>query len=902
MKKSFYRPRKQNLVLQVILLYALLVVPLILALLAFSTTITRQVQADVQANDLALTNALSSEISFVLSDTLQMVENLSRYDAVRRADPQDMRPLFETVASARPGINLIYRLDANGIMVYHFPVGISPTIGESFAFRDYFQRARSSRFPLISYGRISPTTGEAVSTAVMPIWTTENQFDGVIAANLRLTDFSQSVKSIAEKYPPESGFQIYVLDAQGQIIAAPNTELLLQPAATVLPDVYQPVLFGKSGSTIATSVDGVERLYTYAPVNRAGWGVIISRPVSVAYRTAITIRQLSIAAILTFITVGIAFWLFLNRRVILPIEQLALASNLLGTEEPLPDEMVRQLETYASTPDQIGTLIKSLLRAERNLTARAHEQAMLLETSRAVVSSLDIDTVLNLILEQVQKLMNVEMCAIIARDEHSDRFHIRASRGLSAQFSQQLEISPNEPDSPTMRALKSRQPIQVSDTETDPSYVQRRPRARAEGFRSLLAIPMETRYTPPSALLVFRPEPHVFTPSEIRLLASFATQAAMALENAALYARSDARLQEQTRRLEALAGSLDDALILGDWRGQVIYANRRACQLADLYPEDAVTSTLDNMLHRIIRKSDDPGETRLKISEALKRYSNHQAEFSIRLNGQVRYLHLQVFEATDLHNFPIGQGILIRDVTTQHEVDRLKSNLISTVSHELRTPLSAIKGYASTLLAEDVIWDPASQKEFLRIILQEADRLNDLVGNLLDLSRLEAGRLRLQLQELDVRAIIQKAFQNASKEPEASLEIEIAPDVPTVYADPLRLETILRNLIENGTKYAGPMAHIRVSVERAGANILFRVTDNGPGIPPDEMAHIFKEFYRIPSKHGTRGTGLGLTICEGLVRAHNGKIWVEPSAQGGCFAFTIPAKPEEKHHDNHPGR
>jgi signal transduction histidine kinase len=83
---------------------------------------------------------------------------------------------------------------------------------------------------------------------------------------------------------------------------------------------------------------------------------------------------------------------------------------------------------------------------------------------------------------------------------------------------------------------------------------------------------------------------------------------------------------------------------------------------------------------------------------------------------------------------------------------------------------------------------------------------------------------------------------------------------------------------------------------------LFRVTDNGPGIPADEMAHIFKEFYRIPSKHGARGTGLGLTICEGLVRAHNGKIWVEPSAQGGCFAFTIPAKPEERPHDNHPGR
>ncbi len=891
-RRSSLLPARHDLTTQVILLYALLVVPLVIALLTLSTTISNRVQADVQATDLALANAVASETNTAISDMLQMVENLSRYDAVRRADPQDMRALFETVSSARPSINLIYRLDAQGVMVYHFPIGVAPTIGKSFAFREYFQRARETHYPLVSMGRISPTTGEPVATALMPIWTAEEEFNGVVAVNMRLTDLSQTITSIAEKYDPQSGFEIMILDARGQIIAHPNPDYLLHSASDILPDIYQPVLHGKSGSQIAFGLDNTRRLYTYAPINRAGWGVIISRPTSVAFTTASTIRRISLASIVTFLLVGVLFWVFLNRRVIRPLEKLAEVSNLIGTEESLPPQDVQQLQQYARYNDQVGQLIKSLLRAETALSARVREQTMLLETSTIVISTLDLDTVLDRILEQVQRLLQVKMCALVAREETSDRFRIRASRGLSERFSRQLVISPNEPDSPTMRAIRSRQPIQISDTESDPSFILRRPRARAEGFRSMLVVPLNTKHTPPSALLVFHPEPHIFTPSEIRLLSSFGNQAAMALENAALYARSDARLQEQTRRLEALASSLKDGLILSDWRGEVVYANRRTLELADLDAEDLPGISVDTILTRLIQKSPDPVQTRQRISEALKRYTKRTTEFALQHNDRLIYLSLQVFDVTDHQGVPIGQGQLLRDITLEREVDRMKSNLISTVSHELRTPLAAIKGYASTLLAEDVVWDEKSQREFLRIISDEADRLSQLVTNLLDLSRLEAGRLRLQKREVNISQLIRQAFQNASKEPETSLEIDLAPDLPPVYADPLRLETILRNLIENGAKYAGPLAHITVRVSHTRRRILFRVEDNGPGIPPEEMPHIFKHFYRIEGHQTVRGTGLGLAICEGLVRAHNGEIWVEPLENGTCFAFTLPLREE----------
>jgi K+-sensing histidine kinase KdpD len=223
------------------------------------------------------------------------------------------------------------------------------------------------------------------------------------------------------------------------------------------------------------------------------------------------------------------------------------------------------------------------------------------------------------------------------------------------------------------------------------------------------------------------------------------------------------------------------------------------------------------------------------------------------------------------------------------EVDRMKSSLVSTVSHELRTPLAAIKGYASTLLADDVQWDHKSQREFISVISDESDRLSNLVNNLLDLSRIEAGSLRLSREECQIDEMIQRAAKQALHNGN-SFEVQIEAGLPPLYADPPRLESILRNLIENSVKYAGSTAIIRVTVQQDKGNIMFRVSDNGPGIPPEEAKRIFDSFYRVDESFSriASGAGLGLAICQGLVRAHGGEIWVEPQEGGACIAFYIP--------------
>ncbi len=196
------------------------------------------------------------------------------------------------------------------------------------------------------------------------------------------------------------------------------------------------------------------------------------------------------------------------------------------------------------------------------------------------------------------------------------------------------------------------------------------------------------------------------------------------------------------------------------------------------------------------------------------------------------------------------------------------------------------------MLAEDVQWDHAARHEFLTIISDESDRLTNLVNNLLDLSRIEAGSLKLSREKCEIRETVHRAARQARLAPENHFEVHIESKLPVLYADPPRLESILRNLIENAVKYGGEKAKINVKVSRDDGHFLFRVIDGGPGIPPSQSKLIFERFYRVDDSLArlTTGAGLGLAICQGLVRAHGGRIWSEQQKTGACISFTIPIK------------
>ena len=894
-------PFHRDLGVQLLAFYLLLTIPFLITLLIFDGLIGVRIREDVQASDLSLAQSIAQEADLAISTALGTVQGLAQHPEVVEAELAGMQEIFAVIINTSPNVNLVYRLDERGVMAYHYPTGPTSTVGEDFSFRDYYKQARLTDQPLVSEGRISPTTDQAVATAVMPLWSPDGRFLGLVGANIRLESLSQTLTAVISQHQSEDGLQVVILDSADQIIAYPDQQLLLKPAAEILPASYL-VNFAdnESHSQISRSPHGEERLYTHAPVSNFNWEIVVSRPTAAAFATQIMLRRIVQIAAGTFILIGLFFWVTLTLRVLRPIERLTPISEAIGRNEPISDEEQKHLFAASERDDQIGHLIRSIIRMKDSIAERMKEQATLLETSTAVVSTLDLETVLHRILEQMGRLLSVKMYAVIALDEKNGSFRIRASRGLSRQFTEQLSIQPTEPDSVTMRALHAREPIQVSDTETDPSYKIRKQRARTEGYRAILAVPLNTQHAPPTALLVFHPTPHVFTHNELQLLTSFANHAAMAIENAMLYERSDMRLREQTHRLEALVQSLHDGLILSDLGGTVIYANKRVGELAGVSTKVLTGMHVDQILRRIIERTAGKAE----VQSILDEKGEQTMEISQQGSDRTIHLRLEVFNVKDEEGLPIGRGIFFHDITTDRELDRMKSSLVSTVSHELRTPLAAIKGYVSTMLADDVEWDRASQHEFLTIISDESDRLTNLVNNLLDLSRIEAGSLKLSPEQCNVRETVARAARQARLLPSHSLEVQVAPRLPKLYADPPRLEAILRNLIENAAKYGGESAHIQVDVSKQEGGLLFRVSDDGPGIPERERQNIFESFYRIDESLArlTSGAGLGLAICQGLVRAHGGRIWAEDRERGACIAFTIPARDGVSAPESNPAR
>ena len=166
---------------QLLALYLLLIIPFLVTLWFFDTVVGERIQNDVAANDLSLARAIAQETDLSISNALIAVQELARYPGVIDADKKSMESLFSVILNTRPDVNLVYRLDADGIMLYHYPVGPGSTLGIDFSFRDYYQRALESTTPLVSKGRISPTTEQAVATAVMPIRSADGRFLGLVA-------------------------------------------------------------------------------------------------------------------------------------------------------------------------------------------------------------------------------------------------------------------------------------------------------------------------------------------------------------------------------------------------------------------------------------------------------------------------------------------------------------------------------------------------------------------------------------------------------------------------------------------------------------------------------------------------------------------------------------------------
>ena len=225
------------------------------------------------------------------------------------------------------------------------------------------------------------------------------------------------------------------------------------------------------------------------------------------------------------------------------------------------------------------------------------------------------------------------------------------------------------------------------------------------------------------------------------------------------------------------------------------------------------------------------------------------------------------------------------------EADELKSALLNAVSHDLRTPLASIIASAGSLQQTDVKWTDEERLGFAEAIESEAQRLNRLVGNLLDLSRIESGSLRPEKGWYDLGALVDEVVGRLKPvTARHKVSVEMPSELPPVALDYIEIDEVLTNLIENATKYTPEGTEIAISVRPDGDEVMVEVGDRGGGIPPDALQSVFEPFYRVGGSK-VRGTGLGLAVAKGLVQAHGGRIWAQNRLDGGAvFAFTLPVK------------
>ena len=235
--------------------------------------------------------------------------------------------------------------------------------------------------------------------------------------------------------------------------------------------------------------------------------------------------------------------------------------------------------------------------------------------------------------------------------------------------------------------------------------------------------------------------------------------------------------------------------------------------------------------------------------------------------------------------------VTLQDLAAVEELERLRAEFLAMVSHELRAPLTSIKGSAATVLDSSADLDPAVVRQFFRIIGDQADHMNELVSDLLDVAGIETGTLAVSPEPADVAVLVDRA-RNAFSSGEArnSLTIDLEPDLPLVLADRRRVVQVLGNLLSNAARHSPEGSVIRVSAAREGVHVAVSVSDEGRGIPAERLPHLFRKFSAEPMGEPGGDTGLGLVICKGIVEAHGGRIRAESDGPGlgARFTFTLP--------------
>lgn len=357
------------------------------------------------------------------------------------------------------------------------------------------------------------------------------------------------------------------------------------------------------------------------------------------------------------------------------------------------------------------------------------------------------------------------------------------------------------------------------------------------------------------------------------------SQLTLAFNNMSVQLRSQIEaLKTERSKISAVLQQMTDGVVIADSQGRVQLLNRAAENMFSIQENDALGRTLAEVLRDY------------RLVEMWERCMQTSEEQSIYLEFRHPNLFLQSIALPLDTALPGNVLLLFQDLTRLRRLETVRRDFISNISHELRTPLASLKALAETL-QDGALEDPPAARRFLSRMETEVDTLTHMVSELLELSRIESGKVPLQLKAVRPRDLLippRDRLVLQAERNDLSLQLDCPDDLPLVLADTPRMQQVIVNLLHNAIKFTPPGGAIVLSAREENGNVCFSVQDTGVGIPSDDLPRIFERFYKADRARSGGGTGLGLAISRHLVEAHGGKIWAESRERvGSTFSFTL---------------
>ncbi len=514
------------------------------------------------------------------------------------------------------------------------------------------------------------------------------------------------------------------------------------------------------------------------------------------------------------------------------------------------------------------------------------QRDFLLEIARAITERLDLSEVLRRVLRASVVMTAARIGVVVLRNNEDGLFYVRAFTGLDPETVPLINDKLHE-----IITGAGENGVSYDDLNQQLSELAQ---SIDDSLRQSVAMPLIFAKDPLGLLIVFRSYKAEVTPNDVQILHSFADQAAIAVHNAQLYERN----KRERQQLSAILQNTGDGVMILDSNLEILQINLAFERMTAWRAEDAIGYHQDHVI--VWKKIEQPD-----LYDALERGwplvgSDPQLDNTLYVEGDLQRrdgltLSIGITYAPLLNAEGKLTNIIanIRDITNFRRAQEMQSIFISTISHELRTPVALIKGYASTLTREDANWDVATVKQSLGVIEDEADRLTDLIDDLLTASKIQAEqRINLTLSNVRLDQLAQQTVERQQTQTARhQFALGFQDDFPVIQGDAKKLRQVLDNLITNAIKYSPEGGTITIGGRYNAEQVTLFVRDEGEGIPETELERIFERFYRVDGRltNRTKGTGLGLYLVKAIVEAHDGTIHVKSQPrQGSTFFFTLP--------------